>query len=108
VKGENQIEAEDFRVWPNPFKAGTSFTIRHNQSGKIIKAEIRIYNSDGKIQRVLQSTSGIDQGIIGPVKWDGTSQNGRKLSSGFYVFQVLLENETGNKATRICKVMMMN
>ena len=108
VKGESRIEAEDFRVWPNPFKAGTSFTIRHNQSDKVVKAEIRIYNSDGKIQRVLQSTSGTDQGIIGPVKWDGTSQNGKKLSSGFYIFQILLENETGNKATRNCKVMMLN
>ena len=108
VKGEGIIEAEDFRVWPNPFKTGTSFTIRHNQSGKVIKTEIRIYNSEGKLQRVLHSTSGTDQGIIGPVQWDGTNENGQKLETGVYIFQVILQNEYGNNAIRNCKVMILN
>ena len=108
VKGEGIIEAEDFRVWPNPFKRGTSFTIRHNQSGKVIKTEIRIYNSEGKLQRVLHSTSGTEQGIIGPVKWDGTNENGRKLGAGVYIFQVILQNEYGNNAIRNCKVIILN
>ena len=108
VKGESQIEAEDFKVWPNPFKAGTTFTIRHNQSGKPIKAEIRIYDTMGKLERILQSTSATDQGIIGPVQWDGTNENGRKLRSGLYILQVVLENETGNTTVRKCKVMLLN
>jgi hypothetical protein len=108
VKGESQIEAEDFSVWPNPFKVGSTFTIRHNQSGKVIKAEIRIYNTEGMLQRVLQTTSGTDQGIIGPVQWDGTNQSGRKLRSGLYILRVFLENETGATAIRNCKVMMLN
>jgi hypothetical protein len=108
VKEEGQIQTENINVWPNPFKAGTTFTIRHNQSGKVLKAEIRIYNPEGKIQRVLLTTSGTDQGIIGPVRWDGTNDSGRKLGSGLYIFQVILENETGNTTIRNCKVMMLN
>jgi flagellar hook assembly protein FlgD len=108
VKGENQIETENVNVWPNPFTAGTTFTIRHNQSGKVMKAQIRIFNSMGELQRVLQTISGTDQGIIGPVQWDGRNDNGRKLSSGLYIFQVILENETGNTTLRNCKVMMLN
>jgi len=108
VKGENRIEAEDFSVWPNPFKAGTTFTIRHNQSGKVVRAEIRIYNTEGILQRILQTTSGTDQGIIGPVQWDGTSEGGRKLRSGLYIFSVFLENETGDIIIRNSKVMLLN
>ena len=108
VKSESPIQAEDFNVWPNPFKAGTSFTIRHNQSGKVVKAEIRIYNTEGMLQRILQTTSGTDQGIIGPVQWDGTNQFGVKLRSGLYFFSVLLENETGETVIRNCKIMMLN
>jgi len=108
VKGENRIEAEDFSVWPNPFKAGTTFTIRHNQSGKVVRAEIRIYNTVGILQRILQTTSGTDQGIIGPVQWDGTSEGGRKLRSGLYIFSVFLENETGDIIIRNSKVMLLN
>jgi hypothetical protein len=108
VKKESQVEAEDFNIWPNPFKAGTAFTIRHNQSGKIIKAEIRIINSEGSLQRILLATSRSDQGIIGPVHWDGTNENGSKLRSGLYIFQVFLENETGNITIRNSKVMVLN
>ena len=108
VKEESQIEANDFKVWPNLFKAGTTFTIRHNQSGKVIKSEIRIYNPEGRLQRVLRNTSGSDQGIIGPVQWDGKNESGRKLGSGLYIFQLFLENETGNTTIRNCKVMMLN
>jgi flagellar hook assembly protein FlgD len=108
VRGESQIEAEDFKVWPNPFKAGTTFTIRHNQSGKPIRADIRIYNTGGKLERVLQTTSATDQGIVGPVKWDGTDENGNKLESGLFIFQVVLENETGNTVIKNCKVIMQN
>jgi len=108
VRGENQIEAEDFKVWPNPFKAGTTFTIRHNQSGKPIRADIRIYNTGGKLVKVLQTTSATDQGIVGPVKWDGTDENGNKLESGLFIFQFSLENETGNTVIKNCKVIIQN
>jgi hypothetical protein len=108
VKSESRIEAEDFSVWPNPFKAGTTFTIRHNQSGKVVKAEIRIYNTEGLLQRILQTSSGTDQGIIGPVQWDGTSDGGSKLRSGLYIFSVFLENETGDIIIRNSKVMLLN
>jgi len=108
VKKESLIEAEDFTVWPNPFKASTTFTIRHNQSGKVLKAEIRIYDAEGRIQRVLETTSGSDQGIIGPVKWDGTNDFGRKLRSGLYIFQVLMWNDAGASAIRNSKVILLN
>jgi hypothetical protein len=108
VKSESHIEAEAFTVWPNPFKAGTSFTIRHNQSGKVVKAEIRIYNTEGMLQRVFQTSSGTDQGIIGPVQWDGTNQGGVKLRSGLYFFSVFLENETGETVIRNSKILMIN
>lgn len=108
VKGENNLETDEFKVWPNPFKAGTAFTIRHNQSGKVIKADIRIYNLEGRLQRVLRSSSESDKGIVGPVQWDGTNESGRKLSSGFYIFQVILENENGNNAIVNSKVMVLN
>lgn len=108
VKEEGHIETEDFRIWPNPFISGTAFTIRHNQSGKVLKAEIRIYNPEGKLQRILHSTAGYNQGILGPVQWDGTNENGRKLGSGVYVFQVILQNEDGNNVIRNCKVMILN
>ena len=108
VKGENNLETEEFKIWPNPFKTGTTFTIRHNQSGKVIKAEIRIYNLEGKLQRVLQSNSGSDKGIVGPVEWDGTNESGQKLSSGFYIFQIMLQNDNDFKSIVSSKVMVIN
>ncbi|MDP4292064.1 MAG: T9SS type A sorting domain-containing protein, partial [Bacteroidota bacterium] len=108
VKDESRIETGDLGIWPNPFIAGTTFTLRHNQSGKVINAEIRIYNTEGRIERILHTTSGTDQGIIGPVHWDGTNENGKKLRSGLYILQAILENEIGNKTIRNCKVMILN
>lgn len=108
VKGEENLETGEVSVWPNPFNQSTSFTIRHNQSGKVVKAEIRIFNPQGNLLRVLTSTSTTDVGIVGPVYWDGTSIKGRKLTSGLYIFQIFLESENGITSIRSCKVVIAN
>jgi hypothetical protein len=108
VKDEANLETSDIMVWPNPFSTNTTFTIRHNQSGKIVKAEVRIFNPQGNLIRTFTANSTTDEGIVGPFYWDGTTIKGQKLSSGLYVFQVFLENESGTTSIRNGKVVIAN
>lgn len=108
VKSEETLETEAVTVWPNPFNNSTAFTIRHNQSGKIVKAEVRIYNPSGNLIRILTANSTTDEGVVGPVYWDGTNIKGQKSSSGLYIFQVLLESESGITTIKNGKVVIAN
>ncbi|NWJ49751.1 MAG: type IX secretion system sortase PorU [Bacteroidetes bacterium] len=108
VKDEANLETGEIMVWPNPFSTSTSFTIRHNQSGKIVKAEVRIYNPKGNLIRIFTANSTTDEGIVGPFYWDGTTIKGQKLSSGLYIFQVILESENGITSIRNGKVVIAN
>lgn len=108
VKGEANLETEEVMVWPNPFSATTTFTIRHNQSSKIVKADVRIYNTQGNLLRILTANSTTNEGIVGPLSWDGTTIKGKKLSSGLYIFQVILESENGVTSMRNGKVVIAN
>ncbi len=108
VRDEANLETSEIMVWPNPFSTSTTFTIRHNQSGKIVKAEVRIYNPQGNLIRILTANSTTDEGIVGPFYWDGTTAKGQKLGSGLYIFQVLLQSENGITSTRNGKVVIAN
>jgi hypothetical protein len=82
-------EADYFSVFPNannPISSGngpTTFRIALPSQSPVT---ISIYNILGQRVKKFQFFSG--GGVVNPVKWDGTNENGIPLSSGIYPFRV--------------------
>ena len=76
--------------YPNPMKDQTTFTWETNQVDQSMEVEIRIFTLNGRPVKTIQQTI-YSQGFrAASIQWDGTQDDGRKISSGLYVYQVQL------------------
>lgn len=71
------------RNYPNPFNAGTAFTITVPSTGKV---RVRIVDVSGRT--VATVFEGVVAAGTHPVSWDGRASDGRPVASGVY-FSVL-------------------
>ncbi len=68
-------------TYPNPFKHSTSISLNILEEGE--SPQLDIYNIKGQRVRSLNAP----KGVAGPleISWDGTDEEGRRLSSGIYL-----------------------
>ncbi|MEO0099036.1 MAG: kelch repeat-containing protein [candidate division WOR-3 bacterium] len=99
------IESEGVKEWkkvshiPGPFLFLSSpslhtcrikFLVPHLQ-----KVEVKIISPTGRIVKTLYS--GIPQDFISSLLWDGTDENGKKVSAGTYICELRTEEEVLSK-----------
>lgn len=93
--------------YPNPFSEYTDFVFEHNQSCNLLLITIDIFNSLGQhvCQLVSENTS------LGyktePIRWNGTSTDGRQLSSGVYLYNVKIKTCDGHEARQGSKLVII-
>ena len=89
----NQIgDSKSNLIYPNPFKKLVQINYKLEQNCLV---DIRIYNSTGQLMRIITreiQTIGEHQ-----VTWDGYSDNGIKINSGFYICSITKGNSSINK-----------
>ena len=95
VVSNGSMLVEHLMNFPNPFFEGTSFVFDHNQSGQELDVQIHIFNSAGALVKTLESHMTPEGYRSTPVYWDGTTDNGGRISRGFYVYRLLVRNEKG-------------
>jgi hypothetical protein len=77
--------------YPNPFNAGTiiRFAIPYHLANS--PAELTIYNLEGKVVRTLVRKQ-LPAGVY-LTRWNATDDDGRKMASGVYVYQLQIGEE---------------
>ncbi len=90
VAANNMLAMEHLFNQPNPFKDQTSIVFEHNQSDNLMDVEVRIYNSFGKLVKIISTNVNSSGYRVGPgqLVWDGTNANGQKLATGLYVYNL--------------------
>ena len=94
---------------PNPFTNTTSFIFEHNQSCEIMNVQIEIYNNMGQLVKVIDAVVNSTGYRVGPgqLTWNGTNNNGDKLSSGVYIYRVKAQNSDGDWIENTNKLVFM-
>ena len=105
VKGK-VIEIENVTNYPNPMSDNTSFTFEHNQKDNEIDVNIRIYDVMGQLVSTITERRYGTTARIEPIRWDGTSDNGRKLPSGLYVYYVTITNSQKEESSGYSKLII--
>ncbi len=78
--------------YPNPFNSTTTITFSLEKTAKV---NIKIYNSLGRLIRILvNETESIGENKI---VWDGKDDIGQRVASGAYFYQVHTDNFTSTK-----------
>ena len=93
--------------YPNPFSETTSLIVKTNQPYSIVDAKITIYNSQGGKLKEIDATPYINTYSIGPIEWNGNCNGGGKIGNGIYYYKVELTTTSGDKITRVCKMLVV-
>lgn len=92
VAEQEKLEISNVMNFPNPFKDRTRFSFEHNQPGKKIQVELRIYSTAGQLIKRLNGPfqSAGTRNI--QVEWDGRDESGRKVQKAIYIYQIIMQS----------------
>lgn len=107
VTDSRNVKAGKLVNFPNPFSSSTRISFSHNHPGEKLQAVITISDLSGRVVRTigpveLQSPSS----GINILEWDGATDQGYRLGSGIYPYQVLLSNQAGHNYVLTGKMMI--
>ena len=77
--------------YPNPMSRQTTFVIDHNRSGQNGRVLVRIYTVNGRLVRTLETDAALSP--VASLEWDGSDEDGDRVASGVYLYQVRVEAE---------------
>lgn len=93
--------------FPNPMTDHTTFTWESNQADMPLEVEIRIFTINGSPVKTLKQTIYAQGFRPASIEWDGTQDNGQKISSGFYLYQVQLMLPDGTAKRQSSKLVVI-
>ena len=93
--------------YPNPMTDQTTFLVAHNQAGEDLELNIHIYTVDGRLVKQLNSEFTASGNVSRELTWDGTTDGGRPLTDGFYVYHVLLKNTATGEEIKAAKRLVL-
>lgn len=100
VADSEEFIVETLKNYPNPFSGQTNFYIEHNQADQEIDLIIRIFDTQGNLVKTIIEEVNPSGYSIGPVEWDGRNEFGQPLSSGVYVYQVIIQSTDGASTSK--------
>ena len=106
VVGNDQIVIDKIYSYPNPFTNETWFEYNHNQANELTEVKIEIYDLSGRLLTTLQQNNLSSGFYAEPIRWDGTTDSGRRLGGGVYVYRVQIKDEIGRAASAVSKLVI--
>jgi hypothetical protein len=80
---------------PNPYRDYTQFEFQHNKPGSSLDVTIMIFDISGHLVTTLQYAIQPESTDSGLLYWNGRDASGNELSSGLYVYRLLVESDDG-------------
>ena len=93
--------------YPNPFSNNTSFYFEHNRAGEILDIELQVFDLSGKMVANLHEKRHDNGYRIGPIHWDGTTDYGKKLGPGVYIYRLIVSTFDDKHQTKSEKLIIL-
>ncbi|MDR4987270.1 MAG: type IX secretion system sortase PorU [Bacteroidales bacterium] len=107
VSSKMQLILEDLMNYPNPFSGETRFVFKHNQAFSELDVRIDIYDLQGQLVSTIRERVYPVGFQSTPIRWDGTSNDGRMLRNGIYLYRLTMTAPDGQKARQSEKLMIV-
>jgi len=95
VKPSADLIIENLLNYPNPFSTETNFVFDHNQSGEDLDVKIEIFSLTGTLVKRIERRITPEGYKSSPISWDGTTDNGGRVSRGMYLYRAIVRNKNG-------------
>ena len=105
---DSQVVAiQNLMNYPNPFTNTTHFVFEHNHPYEQLNVKIEIYNTSGELVKKINEDFTASDSRSNDITWDGTSDNGARLSSGVYVYRLNITSQDGFKSSAYQKLVIV-
>jgi hypothetical protein len=107
VVSSAQLSVQHLFNYPNPFFERTTFSFEYNQPNTEMTIQIDIYSLTGQKVKTLRQplySNGFRENTI---EWDGSDDNGARIGSGIYVYNVKVTMPDGSTTQKSSKLMVI-
>ena len=103
VVSSAELAVQHLLNYPNPFFNKTTFSFEYNQPDTELEIQIDIYSLSGQKIKTLHVPVYSDGYRVNTIEWDGSGDNGVRIGSGTYVYNLKVILPDGSSATKILK-----
>jgi hypothetical protein len=103
----NVMDIQNLGNYPNPFNNLTHFVFDHNHPDEQLNVKIDIYNTSGALVKNIAQDFTPSGSRSNEITWDGTGNNGARLSSGVYVYRLSISTDKGFRSVAYQKLVIV-
>jgi hypothetical protein len=107
VVSSAQLAVQHLFNYPNPFFDNTTFSFEYNQPNTELNIQIDIYSLTGQKVKTLRLPLYSNGFRANTIEWDGTGDNGAKIGSGTYVYNVKVTMPDGSSVHKSSKLVVI-
>ena len=105
VKGLEPVFA-DVECSPNPARTQTSFRIIHDRIGSEMNVKLDVFDTSGR-HLWTYSENGTPSGNTYTVDWDLTTDGGRRLNTGLYLYRLSISSDGSSYVSKAKKLIII-
>jgi hypothetical protein len=92
---------------PNPAKTRTTFRIVHNRIGSEMDVKLELFDTSGR-HLWTYTENGVPTDQTYTLDWDLTTNEGRRLNTGLYLYRVSISSDGSNYTSKAQKLIILN
>ena len=96
----------DINATRNPASSETTFVITHDRIGSDVDIQIDVFDTSGR-QLWCHKATGVSASQPITVNWDLTTSGGHRLTTGVYLYRVLLSSDGSSQASKAKKLIIV-
>ncbi|TRZ73054.1 MAG: T9SS C-terminal target domain-containing protein, partial [Bacteroidetes bacterium] len=107
VVSSAQLAVQHLFNYPNPFFDRTTFSFEYNQPNTELNVQIDIYSLTGQKVKTLRQPLYSNGFRANTIEWDGAGDNGARIGSGTYVYNVRVSMPDGSSIHKSSKLVVI-
>lgn len=108
VISADNLTIQNLINYPNPVVDFTSFYFEHNQSDLYMRVNLVIMDINGRVVKNIEDNLKPVGFRYGPIEWDGKSNEGNKLLSGMYIYNIIATASDGEVSSKSGRLILID
>ncbi|MDA3911535.1 MAG: type IX secretion system sortase PorU [Bacteroidales bacterium] len=107
VANSSELVIEQVMNYPNPFSDYTCFTFTHNHPNEEMEVEIKIFNMNGQLLKIIQENVYATGYTVDDICWYSDNGGGGKVEQGIYIYHVQVRTPNGDVVNKFEKMVLV-
>jgi len=107
VVSSPQLALQNLMNFPNPFSDHTTFSFEYNHPNTFLDINLKIFTISGRLVKTLHQVINTTGYKSESIVWDGTGDDGSKISTGMYIYYLKVSLPDGSSELKSSKLVFI-